>query len=131
MDKLNCKCTVFRLWKDFKVLTSCFEAICTIVSYNNSNSHFLFKFYQVIVSFIGGNSSSRLYQRVPDQEDGLITCLSSEVASSSILIGREKGGVSVYNDISTTNQHLPHVSRQGGKILLIDIFHFISVSFQS
>ena len=67
-----------------------------------------------LLPFKGGDSSGRLYRRVPDQEDGLITCLSSEVASSSILIGREKGGVSVYNDISTTNQQLAHVSRQGG-----------------
>ena len=59
----------------------------------------------------------RIYHRVRDEDDGPICCLSSEVSSTSILIGRQKGGVSIYSDRATSSQHLPHASRQGGEFL--------------
>jgi hypothetical protein len=57
----------------------------------------------------------RIYHRVRDEDDGAISCLSSEVSSTSILIGRQNGGVSIYSDKTTSNHHLTHSSRQGGE----------------
>ncbi len=66
--------------------------------------------------FADGESDGRMYRRIPDEEDGKISCVANEISSTSILIGRQKGNVSVYNDVTVENRQLQHVSRQGGNL---------------
>ena len=62
-----------------------------------------------------GRFSRRSYDRVLDQEDGKISCVANGITPSSVLIGGQKGSVSIFNAITGDNLQLPHVSRQRGK----------------